>query len=814
MKLLEKCSILLTAIAIGIGISGFSKASVPAEAADSVNYEAVYSDFLYHTLLPEKGEAAAWTNYETSLSISQLCGVVSSCIYDFGQDGVKELVVVTREKYSGNMEGWLTSNFCLYLYRADSSGNVQLLDKESTCYFLSGSWFDGKITTQITISGNAVYLEALEHRGSSGIGACCHRYAAYDAANGRFDKYELYITMRDVYDISSTASDSLEPGRDTLPAGTALYSVPELNSEYYEDYPVPYCKYSSLSAVNTTIAQELKNHHVSLNSASVSIYHDSYYLRDYAYLNLSMNTSAILVDYTASSDNDGERINSSMIDYVKMETTTTTKQTTTTTTKRTTTATTTKQTTTTTTSTTEKETTTMTSITETTPAYSESIVLSIRPEKTSYTVAANNNVIYLQKENLPDTMHLGVYIDKYDSACTGLKLKLCSDTDKITFIKDTFCNPSAYRYDEARTYTLSDGTTFSTKFQPYALGRINSAGNYDPGCFVDKADFDSTGKEMTFTWNYDNGGYDTSGNRLWNALLLTNIPDELSFIEFDVKLDQTISPGSYQLYFYTNFETYNDSTYIVIGESIPDEQYPGKYQSYYSHLFPAVRNLSIVILPEETSPETTSTTTTAQQAFTTYATTSITTLESITTTNETTTETKLPLLLKESEVILKAGQQYQIEANQNQLTYSSSNTEIAVVSSNGMITALKQGNAVISVINQDYDVIQIKLTVTSDISEPQTELGDLTQDTVIDASDAAQVLVAAARQGSGLDSGLTEGQKKAADINHDNKIDASDAAYILQYAAEKGAGVFFGTLSDFMNPESKISEPDMDAPEV
>ena len=467
------------------------------------------------------------------------------------------------------------------------------------------------------------------------------------------------------------------------------------------------------------------------------------------------------------------------------------------------------ETTTTATSTAKQETTTMTIITETTPAYSESIVLSIRPEKTSYTVAANNNVIYLQKESLPDTLHLGVYIDKYDSSCSNLNLKLCSDTDKITFIKDTFCNPSSYRYDVAKIYTLSNGTIFSTRFQPYALGRINSAGNYEPGCVFDKADFDSTGKEMTFCWTYDYSDYDASGNKLMNAPLLTDIPDELSFIEFDVKLDQTIAPGSYQLYFYTD-ETYNDSTYVTLDESVPDEEIPGLYKSIYKRFPPAVRNLSIVVLPEETAPETTSVTTTFTTTTTTTATTTAittsasattasTTSESVATTNETTTETKLSLLLKESKVILKAGQQYQIEANQDNLTYSSSNPEIAVVSSSGMVTALKKGEAVISVINQEYDVTQITLTVTSDTSESQAELGDLTQDEKVDASDAAMILVAAANQGSGQDSGLTEIQKTAADVNHDGKIDASDAAYILQYAAAKGAGAFAGTLSEYMS---------------
>ena|GEM_PF-5809243 len=78
-------------------------------------------------------------------------------------------------------------------------------------------------------------------------------------------------------------------------------------------------------------------------------------------------------------------------------------------------------------------------------------------------------------------------------------------------------------------------------------------------------------------------------------------------------------------------------------------------------------------------------------------------------------------------------------------------------------------------------------------------LGDLDGDEKSDASDAAKVLLAAAKQGSGQDTGLTEAQKTAADVNSDGQVNASDAAYILRYAAEKGAGTFSGTLSEYMD---------------
>ena len=65
--------------------------------------------------------------------------------------------------------------------------------------------------------------------------------------------------------------------------------------------------------------------------------------------------------------------------------------------------------------------------------------------------------------------------------------------------------------------------------------------------------------------------------------------------------------------------------------------------------------------------------------------------------------------------------------------------------------------------------------------------GDLNSDGTTNASDAANVLIAAANMGAGKDSGLTDAQFLAADFNFDGIVNASDAALILQQAAENGA---------------------------
>ena len=58
----------------------------------------------------------------------------------------------------------------------------------------------------------------------------------------------------------------------------------------------------------------------------------------------------------------------------------------------------------------------------------------------------------------------------------------------------------------------------------------------------------------------------------------------------------------------------------------------------------------------------------------------------------------------------------------------------------------------------------------------------------VNANDAAEILVAAARIGAGSDSGLTAEELAAGDVNGDGATDATDAATVLRYAAYVGSG--------------------------
>ena len=90
------------------------------------------------------------------------------------------------------------------------------------------------------------------------------------------------------------------------------------------------------------------------------------------------------------------------------------------------------------------------------------------------------------------------------------------------------------------------------------------------------------------------------------------------------------------------------------------------------------------------------------------------------------------------------------------------------------------------------------MIVGKELAEVPLVSGDLTRDDKVGAEDAAELLVAAAKMGSGGELSLLSDQLTSADVNGDGAVDASDASMILQYAAAAGSGTektpweFFG----------------------
>lgn len=128
--------------------------------------------------------------------------------------------------------------------------------------------------------------------------------------------------------------------------------------------------------------------------------------------------------------------------------------------------------------------------------------------------------------------------------------------------------------------------------------------------------------------------------------------------------------------------------------------------------------------------------------------------------------------------------------------YATSDPEIATVDENGVIHTHASGNVDITVTLPSGEIIVYKITVNA-ASEVTVTLGDLNNDSEVNAVDASDLLIAAALIGAGEDSGLTDTQKQAADVDGNTELNAVDASIILQYAAAIGAGEN-AALEDFV----------------
>ena len=228
-------------------------------------------------------------------------------------------------------------------------------------------------------------------------------------------------------------------------------------------------------------------------------------------------------------------------------------------------------------------------------------------------------------------------------------------------------------------------------------------------------------------------------------------------------------------------------------------------------------------------------TTTAKITTTRIKTTTTTTTSSKSKTNtttaiqqSTTTIRTLPTLENDYDTFIlldfESGK-YTIPFDSTGLTYKSTNPQVATVSNTGIITPVSVGTATITATNSkgktatfSISVVQIatltpkitttvttkKLTSTTTTSKPSTttstsqtttnttttmpspvkyELGDINNDSKINAVDASTVLSYYAMVSTNKDGGLDDNQKAAADVNHDGSINAVDASIILSYYA-------------------------------
>lgn len=92
----------------------------------------------------------------------------------------------------------------------------------------------------------------------------------------------------------------------------------------------------------------------------------------------------------------------------------------------------------------------------------------------------------------------------------------------------------------------------------------------------------------------------------------------------------------------------------------------------------------------------------------------------------------------------------------------------------------------------------IRKTLTMTFARRDFIAGDMQGDGIVDASDAAEILVLTALDGSGGEIALSSMHFCEADVNGDGNLDASDAADILVYAASDAVGEVPDNIISFL----------------
>lgn len=197
----------------------------------------------------------------------------------------------------------------------------------------------------------------------------------------------------------------------------------------------------------------------------------------------------------------------------------------------------------------------------------------------------DGNTVFVTPEAAAEgtRVHIGMYIEAEYADLAYIYAKLQSDSPNITFNEETFINPTLTYWDEAVTYTLEDGTAFSTRFKPYALGKLSNT-SYHHDSMGLSTNFYAEENTFNLTWMY--GYSDVNG---MSAGFLGSRSDEFSFVELDLDIAPDTQAGVYNISFVSNADGEKmGETYVTSDDSVGSA-------SKYSKMVPELIDLRIVV---------------------------------------------------------------------------------------------------------------------------------------------------------------------------------------------------------------------------
>lgn len=400
----------------------------------------------------------------------------------------------------------------------------------------------------------------------------------------------------------------------------------------------------------------------------------------------------------------------------------------------------------------------------------EEVALTLKPVSGGRIPEENPNQIYVSPKDAKNgtTLHFGLWFETDPEIVDIASVNVMLECEGAAFVESSFHTPNSIIYPDGKEFTHTDGTVFTTKFQPYCFGRINNRGNYEHGSAFCTANVQE--HLLKYIWNYDLNNQDENGKRLFTAKFFGDSSEAYSFAEFDMEIPPDTFSGTYPVNFITNPEDLSKSTYLTSDDSYPDVDNPPYYVSVSSEMIPTLYGAEIIV----------------EDAFW---------LE----------EPILPVFryAEDTKAFSLSDFPEELTVSENGISQTVKTEEFISIFESGSPSELAMEDSV-KVLRSELSLNDIPV-LDSEADPAVLEYriahkGDVNFDGVVNAKDAALILVYAADAGAGNEPFLTESHDDIeeqfayflGDIDGEgaegSHLNAMDAAKILIYAAMQGSG--------------------------
>ncbi len=215
---------------------------------------------------------------------------------------------------------------------------------------------------------------------------------------------------------------------------------------------------------------------------------------------------------------------------------------------------------------------------------SEEIAFAIRPvdvaEEYFCDETGDEKTIYINQEDIGEgkTLHFSVFIEAETQQMDIVELLIETNSEKLTFDSESFVTPTTQI--GTHTYTLPDGTEFSTPLKPYSLGSVGFNQVYSSNCM------------------FTHGFNETQAAFSMNLMLMPGAKHEFlggqsdlfSFIDLDVNIAPDIEAGTYRIDFTDPTTVEKHTNYVSLDVSTSPKE-----GSKYVDTFPIMKGCNICI---------------------------------------------------------------------------------------------------------------------------------------------------------------------------------------------------------------------------